>query len=70
MTTSPPGTVSCPICFGHPDVQDTLEGIAEWWLLGQEVRNHVPVVKRAPAELVAQDLVLERSGRMAVCCTG
>ena len=47
----------------HPDAQDTAEGIAEWWLLEQRVHNVITDVKKAIAELLAQGLVLERSGR-------
>jgi len=47
----------------HPDAHDTLEGIAEWWLLEQEIKRRTAQVKEALAELVAQGLVLERRGR-------
>ena len=47
----------------HRSAQDTVEGIAEWWLLEQRVRNVITEVKRALAKLVAQGLVVERSGR-------
>jgi hypothetical protein len=47
----------------HRDAQDTVEGIAEWWLLEQRIRNVITEVKKALAELVAHGLVLERKGR-------
>ena len=47
----------------HRDAQDTVEGIAEWWLLEQRVRHVITEVKKALAELVAQGLVLERAGQ-------
>ena len=47
----------------HPRAQDTLEGIAEWWLLEQEIKRWTAQVRAALAELVAQGLVLERKGK-------
>lgn len=47
----------------NPDAQDTLEGIAEWWLLQQRIKHEVANVKTALAELVAEDLVVERQGK-------
>jgi hypothetical protein len=47
----------------HPKAQDTLEGIIEWWLLEQDITRRMANVKEALAELVAQGLVLERTGR-------
>lgn len=47
----------------HKDAQDTIEGIAEWWLLEQRVHHMIGEVKKALAELVAQRMVVERTGR-------
>lgn len=47
----------------NPDAQDTLEGIAEWWLLAQQIERQVPKVKEALAQLVKQDLIVERQGK-------
>lgn len=49
----------------HPNAQDTVEGIAEWWLLEQRIRHVSRHVKQALAELVAQGMVLERTGEDA-----
>jgi hypothetical protein len=38
----------------HPQAMDTLEGIAEWWLLRQEIRVAVQRVERALGQLTAQ----------------
>ncbi len=43
----------------HPDAQDTLEGIVEWWLLEQAIARHMTAVKEALAELVDRKLVIE-----------
>ena len=47
----------------HPEAQDTMEGIVEWWLLEQEIRRTTALVKAALAELVSRKLVLERRGK-------
>jgi hypothetical protein len=47
----------------HRNAQDTVEGIAEWWLLEQRIRHVITEVKKALSELVAHGLVLERGSR-------
>jgi hypothetical protein len=47
----------------HKDAQDTVEGIAEWWLLEQRIRHVISEVKQALSELVAQGMIVERAGR-------
>lgn len=46
----------------NPDAQDTLEGIAEWWLLERKIESRAAKVKEVLAELVAKGLILERRG--------
>jgi hypothetical protein len=46
----------------HPDAQDTVEGIAEWWMLEQRIRLVINEVKKALAELVGQGMLIERTG--------
>jgi hypothetical protein len=46
----------------HPDAQDTLQGIVEWWLLEQEIKSRISQVERALKELVSKGLVVERKG--------
>jgi hypothetical protein len=47
----------------NPAAQDTLEGVAEWWLLEQRIKEHTAEVKAALDELVSRGLVLERTGK-------
>ena len=47
----------------HPDAQDTLKGIVQWWLLEQNIKLQTVKVKEVLAELVAKGLVLEHKGR-------
>jgi hypothetical protein len=44
----------------HPQAQDTMEGIAEWWLLEQRIRCAVADVEAALGELVGQDFLVAR----------
>ena len=46
----------------NPDAQDTLAGIADWWLLERQIKTQTATVKKALAELVSGELVLERKG--------
>ncbi len=43
----------------YPDAQDTVEGIAEWWLLEHQVRHAVNDVRKAMDELEARGLVIK-----------
>jgi hypothetical protein len=38
---------------------DTLEGIAEWWLLDRKLRNEITAVKELLDEFVAKKFILE-----------
>jgi hypothetical protein len=44
----------------HPEAQDTLEGITEWWLLEQRIRSAVADVDGALRNLVAANLLATR----------
>jgi hypothetical protein len=46
----------------HPQAQDTLEGIAQWWLMEQRIKQVISEVKSAIEELVHEGLVLEQEG--------
>jgi len=46
----------------HPEAQDTLEGILEWWLLEREIKFQATRVKEALSQLVAKGLILEKKG--------
>ncbi len=43
----------------HPNAQDTLEGIVEWWLLERAIKFQEAQVKKSLADLVAKGLVIE-----------
>ena len=44
----------------HPEAQDTLEGITEWWLLEQQIQYAVAEVDGALNKLVAGGLLVTR----------
>lgn len=46
----------------NPDAQDTLEGIVEWWLLDQKIRQQTECVKTALAHLTTRGLIVARMG--------
>lgn len=50
----------------HPDAKDTLEGIAQWWLLRECTERKIAEVERGVSILLARDLVFEsrREGLM------
>ena len=47
----------------HPEAQDTLDGIIQWWLLEQKIKYQTTMVREAIAELVAEGFVLEYKSR-------
>ena len=46
----------------HPRAQDTIEGIVEWWLLEQRIKQATTQVKATLEQLVAEGLVIAREG--------
>lgn len=46
----------------HPRAEDTVEGIAEWWLLEQQIVRQTALVQEALAVLTANGLVRQRKG--------
>jgi hypothetical protein len=46
----------------HPEAQDTLEGIVEWWLLERAIKFQEAAVSKAIAELVTKGLVIGQKG--------
>lgn len=45
--------------FKHPDANDTLEGISEWWVLSQRISCEMKRVKAAVDNLVQQGWIVE-----------
>jgi predicted transcriptional regulator len=46
----------------NPGAQDTLEGVAHWWLLEQRIEDQTAKVQEALDELVSKGLVIENKG--------
>lgn len=47
----------------HPDAQDTLEGIIQWWLLERKIKYQTDMVKQTIAELVEKGFILEERAK-------
>lgn len=47
----------------NPQAQDTLEGIAKWWLLEQEITRRVTEVRSALDGLVSGGFIIEVKGK-------
>lgn len=46
-----------------PEAQDTIGGIAEWWLPDQRVRSHPTILQGALNELVVRGFILQHKGK-------
>ena len=46
----------------RPDARDTLEGIADWWILENRIRREAAKVRLAVGRLVDEGLLVERRG--------
>ena len=44
----------------HPQAQDTVEGIVEWWLLEQRIKQTTTQVKTALTQLEEKELLIAR----------
>jgi hypothetical protein len=47
----------------HPDANDTLEGITEWWLLNQRIMYEMEKVKAAVFNLVEDGWLIAIKGK-------
>jgi Fe2+ or Zn2+ uptake regulation protein len=47
----------------HPEAQDTLAGIAAWWLSEDDINNRTATVKEALNELASAGLIDEYEGK-------
>jgi hypothetical protein len=47
----------------NPNAQDTLAGIAQWWLPKQQIRTEAATVKDALVLLLKDELIREVTGR-------
>jgi hypothetical protein len=44
----------------HPDAKDTLEGIAQWWLLKEWTERKFQQIEASISQLVSRGLLVER----------
>jgi hypothetical protein len=45
---------------GHPDAQDTIDGILHWWVLDAYIRNWAPKIAKTVAQLVERGFLEEK----------
>jgi hypothetical protein len=63
ITNTPPiGYQILTYIVEHPEAQDTLEGLVEWWLLERAIKFETARVKEALSELGSKGLILEEKG--------
>ena len=46
----------------NPQAQDTLEGIAQWWLLQQQIKRSTSLIQNLLNELVEEGFLIFRQG--------
>ena len=46
----------------NPEAQDTLEGIVDWWLLQQDIKRNVALIRKTVDGLIHKGFLLERQG--------
>lgn len=46
----------------NPDARDTLEGIVDWWLLQQDIKRNVALIKKTVQGLIHRGFLHERKG--------
>lgn len=54
----------------HPDAEDTVDGIIQWWLLERKIRNEERLVRDALTELVNKGLLITEETCRARACPG
>ena len=47
----------------NPHAQDTLPGIAQWWLPQQQIKTNDATLNEVLTELVARELILQSKGK-------
>ncbi len=52
----------------HPDAEDTLEGIVQWWILERKIKYQKVLVQKAIDNLTKSNLVIEQKKKNIGCC--
>lgn len=47
----------------HPDAEDTIEGMLQWWVLDSCIRNWAPKIEQTVTELTSRGLLEARTSR-------
>lgn len=59
---SPTGYQILAYLAEHPEAQDTVQGIMEWWLLERQIKFQTARVKEVLSELTCKGFILEEKG--------
>lgn len=46
----------------NPKAQDTMAGIVDWWLLQQDIKRNVALIRKTVEDLIYRGFLLERQG--------
>jgi hypothetical protein len=46
----------------NPEAQDTFKGIVDWWMLQQDIKRNIALVKKVVDRLIHKGFLLEKLG--------
>jgi hypothetical protein len=46
----------------NPNAQDTLKGIVDWWMLQQDIKRNITLIRKVIDRLIRKGFLLERLG--------
>ena len=46
----------------NPNAQDTLQGIVDWWMLQQDIKRNITLIRKVIGRLIRKGFLLERLG--------
>jgi len=62
VSRSPIARAILQYLLSHPEAQDTLAGIVEWWLPEQKIKTQTATVKKILSQLVQDQFLIEKKG--------
>jgi hypothetical protein len=51
----------------HPDAEDTLDGIVQWWILDRKIKYQKALVQKAIDDLTKSNLIIEQKKKNIGC---
>jgi hypothetical protein len=46
----------------NPEAQDTFKGIVDWWMLQQDIKRNIALIKKVVDRLIHKGFLLEKLG--------